>query len=223
MAKKKVSPKKANVLDADQIISAYMEDVLNHEKKPVTVYGFCKAHDFEEVSFYQFFGNIEALEKGVWEAFFSQTIRLLEKNPDYASTSSREKMLGFFFSFFELLTLNRSYVLFTLKKDKNMLHSLMALSGLRNHFKSFTKDLIDLDNSSAQSKLTQFQPTVFSEAAWVQLLFTIKFWMDDNSPGFEKTDILIEKSINTVFEVFNNTPLEQVFDLGKFLFKERMA
>ena len=99
----------------------------------------------------------------------------------------------------------------------------MALSGLRNHFKSFAKDLIDLDNSSAQSKLTQFQPTVFSEAAWVQLLFTIKFWMDDNSPGFEKTDILIEKSINTVFEVFNNTPLEQVLDLGKFLFKERMA
>ena len=223
MATKKISSKKTSVIDADQIISAYMEDVLNNEKKPVTVYGFCKAHDFEEVSFYQFFGNIEALEKGVWEAFFSQTMRLLQKNPDFANTSSREKMLGFFFSFFELLTLNRSYVLFTLKTDKNMLHSLMALSGLRNHFKSFTKDLIDLDNSSAQSKLTQFQPTVFSEAAWVQLLFTIKFWMDDNSPGFEKTDILIEKSINTVFEVFNNTPLEQVFDLGKFLFKERMA
>ncbi|MDB4767760.1 TetR family transcriptional regulator C-terminal domain-containing protein [Flavobacteriaceae bacterium] len=223
MATKKISSKKTSVIDADQIISAYMEDVLNNEKKPVTVYGFCKAHDFEEVSFYQFFGNIEALEKGVWEAFFSQTMRLLQKNPDYANTSSREKMLGFFFSFFELLTLNRSYVLFTLKSDKNMLHSLMALSGLRNHFKSFTKDLIDLDNSSAQSKLTQFQPTVFSEAAWVQLLFTIKFWMEDNSPGFEKTDILIEKSINTVFEVFNNTPLEQVFDLGKFLFKERMA
>ncbi|MDB4605507.1 TetR family transcriptional regulator C-terminal domain-containing protein [Flavobacteriaceae bacterium] len=223
MATKKISSKKTSVIDADQIISAYMEDVLNNEKKPVTVYGFCKAHDFEEVSFYQFFGNIEALEKGVWEAFFSQTMRLLQKNPDYANTSSREKMLGFFFSFFELLTLNRSYVLFTLKSDKNMLHSLMALSGLRNHFKSFTKDLIDLDNSSAQSKLTQFQPSVFSEAAWVQLLFTIKFWMDDNSPGFEKTDILIEKSINTVFEVFNNTPLEQVLDLGKFLFKERMA
>jgi hypothetical protein len=47
--------------------------------------------------------------------------------------------------------------------------------------------------------------------------------MEDSSPGFEKTDILIEKSINTVFEVFNNTPLEQVLDLGKFLFKERMA
>ena len=64
MATKKVSPKKVSVLDADQIISAYMEDVLNHEKKPATVYGFCKAHGFEETSFYQFFGNIEALEKG---------------------------------------------------------------------------------------------------------------------------------------------------------------
>ena len=103
MATKNVSPKKASVLNADQIISAYMEDVLNHEKKPVTVYGFCKVHGFEEVSFYQFFGNIEALEKGVWEAFFSQTMRLLQKNEDFTNSSSREKMLGFFFSFFELL------------------------------------------------------------------------------------------------------------------------
>ena len=107
MATKKVSPKKVSVLDADQIISAYMEDVLNHEKKPATVYGFCKAHGFEETSFYQFFGNIEALEKGVWEAFFSQTMRLLQKNEDFTNSSSREKMLGFFFSFFELLTLNK--------------------------------------------------------------------------------------------------------------------
>lgn len=99
----------------------------------------------------------------------------------------------------------------------------MPLKGLRTHFKSFATDLIELDNSSKSSKFTQFQPSVFSEAAWVQLLFTIKFWMEDASPNFEKTDVLIEKSINTVFEVFDNTPVEQLIDLGKFLFKERMA
>ena len=47
--------------------------------------------------------------------------------------------------------------------------------------------------------------------------------MDDHSPQFEKTDVAIEKSVNTVFDVFDNTPLERVLDFGKFLFKERMA
>ena len=47
--------------------------------------------------------------------------------------------------------------------------------------------------------------------------------MDDNSPQFEKTDVAIEKSVNTIFDVFDNTPLERVLDFGKFLFKEKMA
>ena len=39
----------------------------------------------------------------------------------------------------------------------------------------------------------------------------------------KKTDIAIEKSINTVFDVFDNTPLDNIIDFGKFLFKEKMV
>jgi hypothetical protein len=53
------------------------------------------------------------------------------------------------------------------------------------------------------------------------MLFLLKFWMDDDSAGFEKTDMAIEKSVNTIFDVFDNTPLDAVFDFGKFLWKER--
>ena len=47
--------------------------------------------------------------------------------------------------------------------------------------------------------------------------------MNDDSPAFEKTDAAIEKSVNTAFDVFDNTPLESIIDLGKFLWKEQMA
>jgi hypothetical protein len=50
----------------------------------------------------------------------------------------------------------------------------------------------------------------------------LKFWKDDRSADFEKTDVAIEKSVNTIFDVFDNTPLEKVFDFGKFLYKETM-
>jgi hypothetical protein len=223
MATKKETPVKIMVLDRSSLVSAYMDYVLEHEKKPPSIYSFCKHKNFKESDFYNFFGNIEALEKGIWEDFFKHTMSALKNNEDFNTANSREKMLGFFFSFFELLTLNRSYVVYVLKAHQTTMNNLEPLKGLRKHFKSFTTDLIDLDNSSKASKLTQFPPSVFSEAAWIQLLFTIKFWMEDGSANFEKTDVLIEKSINTVFEVFDNTPLEQVFDLGKFLFKERMA
>jgi hypothetical protein len=48
----------------------------------------------------------------------------------------------------------------------------------------------------------------------------LKFWIEDTSKGFEKTDILIEKTVNTAFDLMQTQPLERVIDLGKFLWKE---
>ncbi|MFN4199515.1 MAG: TetR/AcrR family transcriptional regulator, partial [Flavobacterium sp.] len=41
------------------------------------------------------------------------------------------------------------------------------------------------------------------------------------SKGFEKTDVLIEKSVKAAFDVMDTTPLESIFDLGKFIWKEK--
>ena len=37
----------------------------------------------------------------------------------------------------------------------------------------------------------------------------------------EKTDVLIEKSVNTVVSLLDTKPLESLIDLGKFLWKEK--
>jgi len=52
-------------------------------------------------------------------------------------------------------------------------------------------------------------------------MLTMKFWLEDSSPSFEKTDIFIEKSVNTTFDILDIAPLKSVIDLGKFLFKEK--
>ncbi len=219
MAKKTKSEK---VTD-DSIIAGYMNYVLEHETLPKSIYKFCIANDIEEAEFYQYFGSFEALRNGVWAKFFANTEKLLTENTDYAGASNREKLLTFFFTFFELLTLNRSYVLFALNEHSGMLRNMEQLKGLRKQIKAFATDLIEEGNADKSLKITQHNPQLFSEGAWVQFLFLLKFWMDDNSPAFEKTDIAIEKSVNTVFDVFDNTPLENIIDFGKFLFKEKIG
>ncbi|MFT6930871.1 MAG: hypothetical protein ACJAQ7_002366 [Sediminicola sp.] len=47
--------------------------------------------------------------------------------------------------------------------------------------------------------------------------------MNDSSPAFEKTDLAIEKSVTTIFDLFDNTPLESILDFGKFLYKENFS
>ncbi len=204
-----------------EIISTYMEHVLL-EGNPKSVFSFCKHHKLEEAEFYQHFGSIESLKKTIWVDFYLHVENLLLKNEEFSTYTSREKLLTFQFTFFEMLTANRSYVLFVLNEDKHALKNLQQLSKLRSKMKDFGAELVAQDNEGKQMKITKKPVAIVSEAVWVQFLFLLKFWLDDESAGFEKTDVAIEKSVNTVFDVFDNTPLENIIDLGKFLWKEKI-
>ena len=59
--------------------------------------------------------------------------------------------------------------------------------------------------------------------AWEELLFTLKFWIEDTSLAFEKTDIFIEKSVNTSFDLMDTTPIKSLIDFGKFMWQEKAA
>lgn len=215
-------PASKSNINKDKIISLYMESVLMNEKTPKSVFKFCKDHNFEEATFYEYFGSFEGLQMEIWNSFYEQTISLANNDASYHSFSSREKMLTFFYTFFELLTLNRSYVLYTLKEHRNMMKNLSQLKGLRKDIKNFSANLIRETNEEKKLKVLKQSVTVFSEGAWLQTLFLMKYWMDDNSAAFENTDLAIEKSVRAIFDVFDTQPLESVLDFGKFLWKEKM-
>lgn len=213
---------KKTIISDQNIISFYMDYVLEHGDQPKSVYIFAKTNNFEESKFYEHFGSFDALEKHIFKAFFDNTLNVLLISEDYQSFDARNKLLSFYFTFFENLTANRSYVLFALKQHKNSMKGLAALSELKKAFTSYI-DTLDIETLDVkEERLDKLQRRGLQESAWVQLLLTMKFWMDDTSASFEKTDIFIEKSVNTSFDVLNIAPLKSVIDLGKFLFKEKM-
>ncbi|MEO9077059.1 MAG: TetR family transcriptional regulator C-terminal domain-containing protein [Gelidibacter sp.] len=213
--------KKKNLSDQN-IISFYMDYVLEHGAQPKSVYIFAKTNNFEESKFYEHFGSFEAIEKHVFRALFDNSLKVLLESEDYQSFDARNKLLSFYFTFFENLTANRSYVLFALSQHKNTLKNLSVLSELKKGFMAYI-DSLDIETLDIkEERLDKLQRRAMQESAWIQLLLTMKFWMDDTSASFEKTDIFIEKSVNTSFDVLNIAPLKSVIDLGKFLFKEKM-
>lgn len=214
---------KVKKITVEALISMYMDYVLEHETMPKSIYKFCKVAKIMEEDFYLFYGSLDSLQKGVWEQFFLNTMQVMEKNEEYDGFSNKDKMLTFFFTLFEMLTLNRSYVLFVLEQEKNPMKNMGQLKGLRKHIKHFAIDLIEDGNADKNLKITKHNPQLFSEGAWLQFMFILRFWMKDDSARFEKTDMAIEKSVNTIFDVFDNTPLENILDFGKFLYKESFA
>ncbi|WP_299523913.1 TetR family transcriptional regulator C-terminal domain-containing protein [Winogradskyella sp.] len=213
--------KKKSISQAD-IIGFYMDHVLMHNENPKSVYSFAKDNNFEEQQFYEFFASFDSLEQSIFKIFFDNAHAVLEKSEEYLTFDAKNKLLSFYFTFFEILTANRSYVTYALEGHKSSLKSLRTLVHLKKRFVNYIEHLnikiIDL----RQEQLTKLQNRSLKESAWLQLLLTIRFWLDDTSPSFEKTDLFIEKSVRASFDLIDTTPLKSIIDLGKFLYKEKM-
>ncbi len=220
MATVRKQKEKKEFIDDNQIIALYMNDLLENSDNVKNVYVFCKNNKIEEAVFYSLFGSMDAIKQEVWIKFFENAVATIEKEPAYVTYSNKNKLLTLYFTLFEILTLNRSYVVFALKENNEGLKNLKQLKLLRNRFKDFVVDIMHTGSSPIGERASKITKPVLSEGAWIQFLFILKFWLDDTSKGFEKTDIIIEKSVNTVVDLLDTKPLENLLDLGKFLWKE---
>ena len=213
---------KNKIITSTGIISNYMEYVLEHNCQPQSVFAFAKKYEFQESEFYKHYANFDILGQSIFKEFFDHAFTLLEKSEDYKTFESRDKLLSFYFTFFEILTINRSFVVYMLKNQKDQLQKQRSLIKLKNRFTIFVKQLEISLFEVNQEQLQKVQLKTIQESAWLQLLITIKFWLDDTSSSFEKTDIFIEKSVNTSFDLIDIKPFKSIIDLGKFLYKEKM-
>ena len=213
---------KKSTITRDKIVSMYMKHRLENNEKPKSVYLFAKTNGFDEAEFYSFFGSIESIEKAIFKMFLEKTVELIQKDPSYETYDMKSKILSFYFTFFELLSANRSYVVMSLKEHQNQLKNLMQLLSLRIGFKNYVIEIMTDEVRTKNEKFQNFQEKAIKQTAWIQLLLTMKFWLEDESPAFEKTDIYIEKSIKVTFELMNIAPIDSLIDFGKFIFKEKI-
>lgn len=217
----KKTGRKKQTWTADEILAAYMERVAGEATPFKTTVQFCQAAQIPESAFFEHFGSLEDLPHTVWTRFFENAQSILSNDASFATYSGRDKLLTLYFTLFEIFALNRGYILYVLKENKEGLANLAQLRGFRKEFLEYVKTFVSEPSGEAQQKWQKYRQPIYAEGAWVQFLFILKFWLDDRSKGFEKTDILIEKSVNTAATLLDTQPLENLFDLGKFLWKER--
>jgi len=211
-----------NIITEDRIFELYGDYILNHGERPKNVYRFAKDNEFEEKDFYDYFSSFEQVERSMLVNLFDKSVELASKVDSSDKITSREKLANVYFIFFENMTMNRSLVMMILGNDK--LHSAKISNHLKETHRHFIKTL-DFNDwemiQKAKDDVKNFHEKAREEALWLHLVSAIEFWKKDTSPAFEKTDIFIEKTIDTGFELMDKEPLRKVVDLGKFLFKEK--
>jgi hypothetical protein len=195
--------------------------LLTTGKRPVSVFKFCLDIDIKEDDFYQQYGSFDGLERKIWKGFIEDTIGRLNRDESYKSFDSREKVLAFYYSLFEKLRQHRSYVLFQLE---NFRKPELVPQYIRSFKQDFELLLTNILNEGKQKGEIADRPVIdkrYPQLFWFHLGFILFFWKEDSSPGFEKTDAAIEKSVNLAFDLIGKGAVDSAIDLAKFLYQNK--
>ncbi|MFA5244986.1 MAG: TetR family transcriptional regulator C-terminal domain-containing protein [Pedobacter sp.] len=208
---------KKKIKSAAELQSAYIDYVLTHDGKPASVYLFAKDNGITEAEFYNFYGSFEGIEQSVWSELISKAIEEVRGQEIWSQYSSREKALAFFYAFIELLKSQRSFVIYSLKHSSPKIGTPDVLTKMKEHFDLFVAGILDQGIESGELATRRFLSAKYKDALWVQLGIVLNFWIKDNSSSFEKTDEAIERGVNLTFDLFQKSPLDSLFEYGKFM------
>lgn len=213
------------VSNTEKITQAYIEYILENGQKPASIFSFCKILGISENDFYEEFSTFEHVEAAVWKLMFENTLQKTKAEVVYEGYSAREKLLAVYFTWVEVLKSNRSFILATNNNFKKPLfmHKNAQLADFKTSFYDFANTLImeATENQEIEKRAIPQIMQRYPDLFWSKTLYILDFWMNDTSKLFEKTDTLIEKTVNTSFDLLARSPLDSLLDLGKFIFQNK--
>ncbi|MGF1449683.1 MAG: TetR family transcriptional regulator C-terminal domain-containing protein [Opitutales bacterium] len=198
------------------IIDAYIDYVLEEGHEPPSVYTFCKKLELKEADFFALFPSFTAVEKAFWARLAERAKSTLESDPEVESLNARQRMLAWFYALNEQANANRSFVLKGFPGFKPPMVPA-PLDRLRERFEAHARTVlaggVESEEVAQRGRLNDTYPFLFFQ----QFCFVLDFSVKDDSRGFERTEALIEKSVNLAFDLMERQALESAFDLFRFL------
>jgi len=216
----KKSSKKPNAgASQDALRSAYMDHLLSHGTRPVSVYKFCQDLGIPEDAFYAYAGSFDGLEQHIWTGFIDHVVDRLQGDAEFAGFATRDKVLAFYYGLLEELKRHRSFVLLqTGRLDKPAIVPYY-LKGFKSSFERFIENTLSTGKNRGDVATRPFIDKRYPKLFWLHMGFILTFWRNDNSADFEQTDVAVEKSVTLAFELLGKGAVDSAIDLGKFLYQ----
>ena len=218
---RKQSKKAANQPSESMIRTAYRDHLLRTGSRPASVYKFCVDIGIREEEFYDFFGSFDGIEKQIWNGFIQKTISKLRADESFGMFTAREQILSFYFALVEELRASRSYILLQLAGIRQSDIAPPFLKDFRTSFEKFIGEILSAGKEKGEISRRPWLDERYPRLFWLHMVFILRFWRDDDSAGFEKTDAAIEKSVNLAFDLIGKGAVDTAFDFGKFLLQNR--
>lgn len=203
------------------LLKAFKRHYLLHGNLPPSIYAFVKDLDVEEDEFFKHFNSFKDLERQLWLHYFIDVAERLEKDDSYLNFSIREKLLAFYFTFYEVIQPDRSFILTAYEKNLTKNMDTYFLKHFKEHFKNHVEELLLEGKETDEVAERPYIDKNYHKGFWTQFIFVLNFWLKDESRGFEKTDEAIEKAVHLSFDFIAKGPLDSLVDFAKFVYQNR--
>lgn len=205
----------------DQIIAQYLDYLDEAERAPVWVYKFADAKQVSKEDFYGYFEDINQLEREIWSMQLNSTLQVLSDDPGFPGYTTREKLLAFYFTLFELL--NENGHAFVLMLNRSLI-PVVTPGTLKEFKQGFLKFVQELTNDGIKTGEIENRPLIVSyyrDALWFQCLFLLRFWKNDQSSGHTGTDEAVERSVNLMFDLLGYNPVDSAMGFTRFMYRHK--
>ena len=201
-----------------KIIQAYKELSLESSRFPVSINAVCERAEVERPVFHKHFVGLATVQEAIWQGFFMSTINSIEASEVYAEYMVREKLLAFYFTFFEVVSDDRAFVELFSEQMGVWNYNPRCLMGMKPLFLAFLTELVEEGKEVEEVAERYVMGGDYPGWHWPQFLYLVNFWLGDKSEGYARTDQAVEKAVNFGFDVMGRNVLDSAFDLARFLF-----
>jgi hypothetical protein len=195
--------------------------LLRNGKTPVTVYAFCEEIGVQEQEFYKYYSNFKTLEKDVWNDMFENVNGILQADENFPEYTSYEKWLSFLYTLIEEFKANRSYVLLRCENLERKEFRPWFLDGFRQRVFALVNDVVNQGLETDEIATRPVITSKYNEVLWVQFLYVLRVWVNDESEDFQVTDAAIEKTSVMLFEMMKKGPIDMLIDFVKFAYQNK--
>jgi hypothetical protein len=200
-----------------QLIAAYKQLANDKGTLPVSKKEIAHAANITIEEFVAIYPTIEAIQEAVWVEYLRDTLEMLENSGEFLQYSVREKLLAFYFTFFEQLATEREFVLMFEPKLGVWNYNPTFLVVFKTKFLEFAEALIQEGLSSKEISDRLMMGSTYGGWHWPQMLFLLNKWIEDKTDDHALSDQAVEKAVNLGFDIMGRNVLDSAFDFAKFM------
>jgi hypothetical protein len=214
----------------------YIRFISEHKVRPQTIKQFALAMDIEEKDFYINYTSFNEIERDIFKQYFDEAVSRLQKDATFQTFDSAEKILSFYYTWFEILSKNRAFIL-AIEQKKNLFIKTLEwfpvkinflrflakqsyivpvnLMNVHKRFQGFIQPILTQGLSADLAKRFWISEK-YDEILWGQAVLLYRFWLNDTSEDFTRTDAAIEKSTIFLFQLLRPNSWDMGLDLAHF-------